>query len=76
MTTTELQALFKHQLDAGLKKVFYMIVEGGPEVHQITGKVLTHSTEQASFDDLLNSLTGYTYQDSIGESQWPRFKKD
>lgn len=76
MTSTELQELFKAQLDAGGKKVFYMTVQGGPEMHQMSASILKHDTEAGTFDDLLASLVGYTYQDTVGQAHWPRFKKD
>ena len=76
MTATELEALFEAQLIHGPQKVFYMKQQGGPEIHQITASVLSYDTNAGDWDDLLASLAGYTYQDSVGESKWPRFKKD
>ena len=76
MTATELEALFKDQLDSGHPKVFYMTQQGGPEVHQITASVLRHDTTAGTWDDLLASLAGYTYQDTVGNGKWPRFAKD
>lgn len=76
MTATELQELFKTQLDLGSTKVFYMTTHTDPASHQTQASVLKHDTEAGTFDDLLASLAGYTYQDSVGEAKWPRFKKD
>lgn len=75
MTVTELQELFKLQLDAGAKKVFYMTIQGGPDMHQMTGSILKHDTETASFDDLLASLNGYAFEELVGNAKWPRFRK-
>ncbi len=76
MTATELEQLFSTQLATGPKKVFYMTQQGGPEITQIQASVLSHDTEAGTWDDLLASLAGYTYQDSVGNANWPRFKKD
>jgi hypothetical protein len=76
MTVTQLQELFKTQLDTGAKKLFYMTVQGGSEMNQLTASILKHNTEEGTFDDLLASLNGYTYQETVGNASWPRFVKD
>lgn len=76
MTAPELQTLFEVQLSKQPRKMFYMKQQGGPEVHQITASVLTHDSAAGTWDDLLADLVGYTYQDSVGDSKWPRFVKD
>ena len=76
MTVTELQELFKTQLDTGAKKLFYMTVQDGDEPGQLTASILKHDTELGTFDDLLASLSGYTYQETVGNANWPRFVKD
>lgn len=76
MTVQELQELFKTQLDAGGKKVFYMTVQNGSESNQLTVSILKHDTDAGTWDDLLASLSGYTYQETVGNAHWPRFKKE
>lgn len=76
MNTIELQELFRKQLICEPAKVYYMKQYGGPEIHQITAQVLSHDVKNATFDDLLADLEGYTYLDSVGNDDWPRFKKD
>lgn len=76
MTATQLQELFETQLATGAKKLFYMTVQPGSEVGQLTASILKHDTELGTFDDLLTSLSGYTYQETVGNANWPRFVKD
>lgn len=76
MTAQELEQLFKTQLDTGAKKLFYMTIQPGVDGHQLTGSILKHDTEAGTFDDLLTSLSGYTYQETVGNANWPRFVKD
>jgi len=71
MTATELQALFETQLSSGSKKVFYLQQDTAT-----TMSVLKHDTEMSTFADLLESLAGYQYQESVGQTQWPRFVKE
>ena len=79
MTTTKiklLQHLFKAQLDTGKNKIFYMTVQGGPEIAQIEARVHSHDITTDTWDNLLASLQGYKYQDTISNGSWPRFAKD
>ncbi len=76
MTVIELQELFRTQLICEPKKIFYMKQQGGPDVSQITASVLSHDVENNTFHDLMEDLKGYTYQDSVGNDNWPRFVKD
>lgn len=76
MTVIELQELFRTQLICDPAKVFYMKQQGGPEIHQITAQVLSHDVKNNTFADLMADLAGYSYQDSVGNDLWPRFKKD
>ena len=70
MTTIELQELFRKQLICEPKKVFYMKQQGEAV------SVLSHEIDNNTFQDLMNDLAGYTYQDSVGNDSWPRFVKD
>jgi len=77
MTATELQQLFEAQLnDKQRKKVFYMTVQGTPDITGVRAQILAHDLTADSWDDLLASLQGYTYQDTVGDGNLPRFVKD
>lgn len=76
MTESELALLFEAQLSAGPSKVFYMKQQGGPEAHQITASILSHDVVGSNWGDLLASLAGYTYTETMGGASWPRFVKD
>lgn len=76
MTATELQELFRDQLATGATKVFYMTTQTDPVTHQATGSVLKHDTDAGTWDDLLESLAGHSYYDTLGQGRWPHFVKD
>ena len=76
MTVIELQELFRTQLICEPEKVFYLKQSGGPEPHQMQVQVLSHSIKDNTFNDLQADLAGYSYQDSVGNDNWPRFVKD
>lgn len=70
MTATELKDLFESQLASGTEKVYYMTQDGA------SASVLSHDIRQASWEDLLVSLAGYTYETTDTGSRVPRWKKD
>ena len=83
MTTTELQHFFDVQSNywqykrvSWHYKMFYMIVQGGPDITDVHAHILSHDTTTDSWDDLLASLQGYKYQDTAGDCKLPRFVKD
>jgi len=83
MTTTELQQLIEAQSTAWQQKnvtwtgkMFYMTVQGGPDITSVQSHILTHDFTIDSWDDLLASLRGYTYQDTVGDAKLPRFVMD
>jgi hypothetical protein len=70
MTIIELQELFRTQLICEPRKVFYMKQQGSAV------SILSHDVDNNTFQDLMNDLVGYTYQESAGNDNWPLFVKD
>ena len=72
MTSTDLENLFRAQLNKGAVKVFYMKQQDNSD----TISVLSHDTAASTFNDLLTSLVGFKYSRLVSERNWPVFIKE